>query len=145
MDLKKQQAFNQRMGRAKHPRHQNLAKGGRVSRQEPIQRFVTGGQVAGAGTAALGGAATGAALGSVVPGIGTAVGAIGGALIGGLGSLISSSSSAPQMPNIVDPVTGAQITDANGTVVGNEAQVNAYNTTFLQNQNWRSKSIGRVQ
>lgn len=36
---------------------------------------------------ALGGAATGATLGSVVPGIGTAVGALGGAAVGGLSGL----------------------------------------------------------
>lgn len=40
MDLKKKQAFNQKMGRAKYPRHQNLANGGIV------KRFADGGGVA---------------------------------------------------------------------------------------------------
>ncbi len=30
MDLKKKKAFNQKMGKAKYPRHQNLANGGVV-------------------------------------------------------------------------------------------------------------------
>lgn len=134
MDLKKKQAFNTRMGKPKFPRHQNLAKGGVVQAPEIPQRFVTGGQVASAGTAALGGAATGAALGSVVPGIGTAVGAVGGAIVGGLGSLLGGSSTPPALPNITDPVTGAQITDANGTVVASQQALNDYNQT-LSTQN----------
>lgn len=136
MDLSKKRAFNEKMGKGKFPRHQNLAKGGRVMSQEaaakdPAPKFLSGGQVGNAAGAALGGAATGAAIGSVVPGIGTAIGAVGGALIGGIGSLISSSSSTPQMPNITDPVTGAQITDANGNVVANEQQIATYNNTLM--------------
>lgn len=42
----------------------------------------------------LGSAASGAAAGSVVPGLGTAIGAVGGALIGAAGSYFSSKSSA---------------------------------------------------
>jgi hypothetical protein len=130
MDLKKKKAFNQRMGKTRFPRHQNLAKGGRVTSPEPVQRFVTGGQVGNAAGAALGGAAAGAAIGSVVPGIGTAIGAIGGGLVSGIGSLLSSSSTTPQMPNIVDPVSGAQLTDANGNVIGTEAQIANYNNAL---------------
>lgn len=140
MDLKKKQAFNQRMGKGKFPRHQNMAKGGRVMSPEPVQKFVSGGQVASAGGAALGGAATGAALGSVVPGIGTAVGAVGGALVGGLSSLFGSSSTPPQLPNIVDPVTGAQITDANGTVVANQQQLDSYNQTLASQNGAQNQS-----
>jgi hypothetical protein len=43
-----------------------------------------------AGTGALSGAAAGAMMGSVVPGIGTVAGAIGGAIIGGVGSYAAS-------------------------------------------------------
>lgn len=48
----------------------------------------TSDNVMGHGQAALGGALTGAAIGSVVPVIGTAVGALAGAAIGGLGSIL---------------------------------------------------------
>ena len=47
----------------------------------------TGSRIAGGATGALGGAATGAQLGSVVPGLGTAAGAGIGAVAGGLGGL----------------------------------------------------------
>ena len=40
---------------------------------------------------AVGGAETGAALGSIIPGVGNVIGAIGGGLIGGIGSLFGSS------------------------------------------------------
>lgn len=129
MSLEKKRAFNQRMGKAKHPTHQNLAKGGIV--KEP-EHFVTGGQVGKAGMSALGGAATGAALGSVVPGIGTAVGAVGGALLGGISSLLGDmgDDNAPKMPNIVDPVTGKQITDAEGNVVATQQDLQNFNQTL---------------
>jgi hypothetical protein len=151
MDLKKKQAFNQRMGKGKFPRHQNLAKGGRVMAQkvlsqaeaamDPSPRFLTGGQAGQAGMQALEGAGAGAAIGTaVLPGIGTAVGAVGGALIGGISSLISSSSSSPQMPNITDPVTGQQITDANGNVVGSEQAVENYNQTLLAQNGAQNQS-----
>ena len=47
----------------------------------------TGSRIAGGATGALGGAATGAQLGSVVPGLGTAAGAGIGAIAGGLGGI----------------------------------------------------------
>lgn len=125
--LERQRAFNARMGRGRSPAHyakgayiKPTVKGGR-------QYFLNGG---GAATGALSGAGTGAAIGSVVPGIGTAIGAVGGALIGGIiGSGIFSSSN--QMPNITDPVTGQQITDANGNVVANQSVVDNYNQTLM--------------
>jgi hypothetical protein len=130
MNINQMKKFNAKMGKHKaKPKH--FAKGGYI---EPIvkdgkQYFVNGGAAA---TGALGGAATGAAVGSIVPGIGTAIGAIGGALIGGLSGLFSGSTN--QMPNITDPVTGQQITDANGTVIADQATLAQYNQS-LQNAN----------
>lgn len=118
MDLSKQRKFNERMGR------KSLARGGMIKRKN----YDAGGTV----TTALGGAATGAALGSVIPGIGNAVGAIAGGL-GGLLSGLFNGSGGPQMPNIVDPVTGQQITDANGTVVASQQQLQQFAGT-LQGQ-----------
>lgn len=68
---------------------------------------------------AVSSAASGAAAGSVIPGIGTVVGAIGGFIAGLFGG-------GPQMPNITDPVTGQQITDASGRVVASQAQLQSY-------------------
>lgn len=50
------------------------------------------------GQGALGGAGSGAALGSAFPGIGTAVGAVGGGVLGGLGSLFGQSDEFKQLP-----------------------------------------------
>lgn len=91
---------------------------------------------AGAGASgALSGAASGAAIGSVVPGIGTAIGAVGGALVGGLSGLFSGSSTpAASAAPIIDPVTGQQIQDANGTATGAIAQQQAFlNSLNAQN------------
>lgn len=140
MDLAKKKAFNAKMGK-----RQNFAKGGYI---KPIvkdgrQYFLNGG---GAATGALSGAATGAAVGSVVPGIGTAIGAVGGALIGGIaGSGIFDSSN--QMPNIVDPVTGQQITDANGNVVANQQVVDNFNATLqgLNGPNNQAQVLAQLQ
>lgn len=112
MDLSKQKKFNERMGKRK-----NLSRGGVVKRKN----FDAGGTV----SSALGGAATGAAIGSVVPGIGTAIGAIGGGIAGLLGGLFGGGGG-PQMPNITDPVTGQQITDANGRVVATQQQLSNF-------------------
>jgi len=61
---------------------QGAFQGQQTTGLNPAYRGRTGG---GALASGLGGAATGAALGSVVPGIGTAAGAIGGGAIGLLG------------------------------------------------------------
>ena len=110
--IQKKIQFNERMGR------QKLFKGGMIKRK----KYATGAAVLG-GT--LSDAAAGAALGSVVlPGIGT----IAGGVAGGLGGLISGlmSGGGPQMPNIVDPVTGQQITDAQGNVVASQQQLQSF-------------------
>lgn len=78
-------------------------------------------------TGGLGGAASGAAIGSAVPGIGTAIGAIGGGLLGGLGGLFGGGDdTAPQMPNIVDPVTGQQIAQAGQQTQSGLAQMQSF-------------------
>lgn len=126
MDMKK---FNEKMGRVQKPKH--FAKGGPVIKDPVVkdgrQYFLNGGAAA---TGALGGAATGAAVGSIVPGIGTAIGAVGGALIGGLSGLFSGSTNQP--PNITDPVTGAQITDASGNVVADQQALATFNSSLAQ-------------
>lgn len=104
MDLVKAKRFNERMG--KRPA---FAKGGHVKRVN----FSIGGAVSTG--------ASGAALGTaILPGIGTAIGAIGGFLAGLFGG------GGPQMPNITDPVTGAQITDAAGRVVASQDQLSSF-------------------
>lgn len=108
MDLGKAKRFNERMGR-----RPGFAKGGHVKRKN----FDIGGAVGAAG----GAAAAGAAIGSVIPGIGTAIGGAVGAIGGFLSSLFGGGG--PQMPNITDPVTGAQITDAAGRVVASQDQL----------------------
>lgn len=62
-----------------------------------VYNFAKNWQSGNAGSDALNGASTGAAIGSIVPGIGTAIGALGGALVGGLSSLVG--------PGRVDPET----------------------------------------
>lgn len=84
-------------------------------------------------TGALSGAAAGAGIGSVVPGIGTAIGGIAGGLLGGLGGLFGGGDD-KQPANIVDPVTGQQLTDAAGNVQGGIAQQQAF-VQALQAQN----------
>ena len=124
MDITKRKAFNDRMGR-----RTKLAYGGRVKRKN----YDAGGTVAGDFSGALSGAASGAAVGSVIPGIGTAVGAV----VGGIGGLLSglfSGNGGPQMPNITDPVTGQQITDAQGNVVASQQQLQNF-ATNLQGAN----------
>lgn len=111
MDLVKAKRFNERMG--KRP---GFAKGGHVKRVN----FDIGGAVGAAG----GGAAAGAAIGSVIPGIGTAIGGAVGAIGGFLSSLFGGGG--PQMPNITDPVTGAQITDAAGRVIASQDQLASF-------------------
>jgi hypothetical protein len=96
-------------------RRRRLAKGGPVRR-----KLATGGNL-------VSGTAQGAALGSVVPGIGTAIGAIGGFITSLFGG-------GPQPPNITDPVTGQQITNAAGQVVASQATLQNYANT-LQGQN----------
>lgn len=83
-------------------------------------------------TGALGGAASGAALGTaIMPGIGTAVGAIGGGLLGS--GILNSDPTAPEMPPIVDPVSGQQLGDAQSQV--NQAQGNTA-SGLAQQQNF---------
>jgi hypothetical protein len=109
----------------------------------PVQHFDTGGDVANFGKGALGGAASGAAIGTLFgPGPGTAIGAGIGGLVGGFGSLFQGnpsllggdSSKQAAMPNITNPVNGAQITDAYGNVVANQQQMHDY-VAQLQGQN----------
>jgi hypothetical protein len=114
MDIAKKKLFNERMGK-----RQKLSHGGLVKRQ----KFATGGVTGALGSAAQGGA-TGAAVGSIIPGLGTAVGGAVGAVAGFLGNLFGGGG--PQMPNITDPVTGAQITDANGRVVASQDQLKSF-------------------
>lgn len=97
-----------------------------------VKHYDTGGDVGKAGAGALSGAAAGAAAGSVIPGIGTAIGAVGGAIIGGISAILSSNG--PKPPNITDPVTGQQITDASGQVVASQQQIQAF-TQNLSAQN----------
>lgn len=104
MNLDKQRKFNERMGR------QKLFKGGHIKRKN----YATG-------SAVLGDTAAGAGLGTaVLPGIGTGVGAVAGLLTGLF------SGGGPQMPNIVDPVTGQQITDASGRVIASQEQLQSF-------------------
>lgn len=130
MDMKR---FNQRMSKLSKKPH--YFKGGAVMK-DGVPHFLNGGAAA---TGALGGAATGAAVGSVVPGIGTAIGAVGGALVGGLAGLFSGSTN--QQPNLTDPISGAQITDANGNVVANEANLQAYASTLQQMNGASNQSL----
>jgi len=123
MDVSKAKKFNQKMGRKK------LSSGGYIKRKN----FDVGGSV----NSTLGDAAAGAAIGTAIPGIGTVV----GAAVGGIAGLVSSlfSAAGPSMPNITDPVTGTQITDANGNVVANEQQLQSFSQTLqgvngVQNQ-----------
>lgn len=114
MQISKAKKFNERMGKRK-----SLAHGGRVKRQN----FAAGGVGAALGTAAQGalsGGAAGIALGPVGAAVGAGIGAIGGFI----SSLMSGGS--PQMPNITDPVTGAQITDAIGRVVASQDQLKGF-------------------
>lgn len=89
----------------------------------------------GAATGALSGAASGAAIGSVVPGIGTAIGAIGGGLVGAIaGGSSGGDDTKPQLPPIVDPVTGAQIANAqHGVNSGLDQQQGFVNAVNAQN------------
>lgn len=118
MNELQKQDFVRRMGKRK-----GFSKGGPVRKN-----YTLGGAIGSAGS----GAASGAALGSVVPGIGTAIGAV----AGGIGGLISGlfSGGGPEMPNIVDPVTGYQITNANGQVVASQQQLQDF-ATSLQGPN----------
>ncbi len=109
MDQSKRKKFNERMGRRAH-----LFNGGAVHRKH----YSAGAAVSGG----LGGAGTGAMIGTAItPGIGTAIGAVAGGVIGVIGGLMSGGNS--DMPNIVNPVTGEQITDAYGRVVASQAQL----------------------
>lgn len=86
----------------------------------------------------LSGAGAGAAIGTaLLPGIGTAIGAIGGGLIGAFAG--GGGGDDDKMPNIVDPVTGQQIGQAQDqTQTGLQQQqafVNALNAqNGIQNQ-----------
>ena len=128
MDTAKQRAFNERMGKLKRP---GYSKGGTVKGRKT---YASGGSIlSGVGSDA----AAGAAVGSVIPGIGTAVGGAIGAIGGLLGGIFGGSS--PQLPNITDPVTGAQITNAQGQVVATQQQLQAFSDTLngvngVQNQ-----------
>ncbi len=68
----------------------------------------------------LSGAASGAAAGSVLG----PIGAIGGGILGALGGLFAGDG--PKPANLVDPVSGQQITDAAGNVVASIAQQQSF-------------------
>lgn len=121
MDIAKQRAFNERMGKLKRP---GYSKGGTIKGRK---YYASAGAVAGG---AAGGAAAGTAI---LPGIGTAIGGV----LGAIGGLFGGSQ--PQLPNITDPVTGAQITNAAGQVVASQQQLQAFSDTLngvngVQNQ-----------
>ena len=127
----------------------------KFKKEDKPQNFLSGGQVGSAATSALAGAGTGAAIGSVVPGIGTAIGAVGGGLIGGIGSLLASSGSsngpapAAALPNITNPVTGEQITDAYGNIVASQQQLQNFNNQLqaqggVQNQSDVYNQFGNI-
>lgn len=111
MNDQQKQDFVRKMGKRK-----SLFKGGPIKREN----YTAGGAVGGAAS----GAAAGAALGSVIPGVGNAIGAV----VGGIGGFINGlfGGGGPDMPNIVDPVTGQQITDATGQVVASQDQLQAF-------------------
>lgn len=92
------------------------------------------------------GASVGAGIGSIIPGVGTVIGGAVGAIGGFISSLFGGG---PQLPNITDPVSGQQITDANGNVVATQTALNNYAATLqgqngAQNQQAVIQSLGQI-
>jgi len=109
-------------------RRKKLSKGGAIKRK----KYALGNLVSNVGS----GVGAGAAAGSIIPGVGNVVGGILGGIGGLLGGIFGGG---PPLPNITDPVTGQQITDAQGKVIATQEQLNNFASTLqgvngVQNQ-----------
>ena len=105
--------------------------GGAVGAYGVYKDIQAGGDI-GYGDAILGGAGIGAAIGSIIPGVGTAIGAIVGGAIGGIGTAVynNTSSISRAWDSTKSAVTGAAQKLADGTVRAWDSAVGAVDNTI---------------